>query len=172
MASKLIPKPPPTTTLAPALRGLLHRHRILSPQAAVRVSPICLGAMNFGTAYEGFMGECTQETAFKMLDYFWSQGGNFVDTAVNYQDGVSEEWVGQWMKQRGRRDEMVLATKFTGGFMTNHGDKVLQSNFGGNSAKSIRLSVEKSLRTLQTDYIDLVSLRAFRVFTCIGEDRF
>lgn len=61
---------PPTPTSA------LGRHRILSPSSGVRVSPLCLGAMNFGDAWKSSLGECTKETAFSMLDYFYSQGGN------------------------------------------------------------------------------------------------
>lgn len=49
------------------------------------------------------------------MDYFYSQGGNFIDTANGYQAGQSEMWVGEWMKERGVRDEIVLATKFSAG---------------------------------------------------------
>lgn len=59
------------------------------------------------------MGEVNKENAFKLLDYFYESGGNFIDTANNYQDDQSEEWIGEWMKKRGNRDEIVLATKYT-----------------------------------------------------------
>ena len=49
-------------------RSLLDRHRLLSPRASVRVSPLCLGAMNFGAAHAYRMGECTKETAFAIMD--------------------------------------------------------------------------------------------------------
>ena len=94
--------------------SFLGRHRILSPTAAIRVSPLALGGMNFGDAWKGSLGECSKETSFGMLDYFYNQGGNFIDTAVNYQAGESEQWIGEWMEERGVRDEMILATKFTG----------------------------------------------------------
>jgi aryl-alcohol dehydrogenase-like predicted oxidoreductase len=55
-------------------------HRILSPTAGVRVSPLCLGAMNFGDAWEAFMGKCDKNTAFEIMDYFYENGGNFIDT--------------------------------------------------------------------------------------------
>lgn len=61
-------------------KSLLGRHRLLSPTAGVHVSPLCLGAMNFGTSWASIMGECSQETAFELLDYFYDMGGNFVDT--------------------------------------------------------------------------------------------
>ena len=86
----LFPQPPPP-------KSLLARHRILSPTAAVRVSPICLGAMNFGDAWKGFMGACDKKTTFEILDYFFEQGGNFIDTANGYQNEESEKWIGEWM---------------------------------------------------------------------------
>jgi aryl-alcohol dehydrogenase-like predicted oxidoreductase len=86
-------------------------HRILSPSAGLRVSPLCLGAMNFGDAWKGFMGECNKETTFSILDHFYENGGNFIDTANNYQNEESEKWIGEWMEDRGVRDEMVIATK-------------------------------------------------------------
>lgn len=61
------------------------------------------------------------------------------------------------MEARGRRDEMVIATKFTGSQTMHLGDKVIQSNFGGNNAKNIYTSIERSLTSLRTSYIDLVS---------------
>lgn len=155
------------TLEAPA--SLLGRHRILSPTAGARVSPLCLGSMNFGEAWKHALGECTKETAFEMLDYFYEQGGNFIDTAVNYQLGESEQWLGEWMESRGRRDEMVIATKFTGvqsaaeqrekeGKFKGRG--VMKDNYSGNSAKNIHTSIERSLKNLRTTYVDIVSSSA------------
>lgn len=62
---------------APKPKSLLGYHRILSPTAGVRVSPLCLGAMNFGDAWKEMLGECNKETSFAMLDYFWDQGYEF-----------------------------------------------------------------------------------------------
>ena len=56
-------------------------HRVLAPVAGVRCSPLCLGAMNFGDAWKDFMGECNKDTTFEILDYFYQNGGNFIDTA-------------------------------------------------------------------------------------------
>jgi predicted aldo/keto reductase-like oxidoreductase len=67
---------------APKPKSALGYYRILSPNASVRVSPLCLGAMNFGDAWKGFMGECDQKTTESILDYFYEQGGNFIDTYV------------------------------------------------------------------------------------------
>ena len=140
----------------------------LQPSAAVRVSPICLGAMNFGEAFKQRMGECTKETAFEILDTFKSAGGNFIDTANGYQDGESEEWLGEWLTARKNRDEMVLATKYSGSCQGRYKEKI-QSNFGGNGAKSIRLSVETSLKRLQTSYIDVLYLHWWDYATSIPE---
>ena len=141
----------------PPARSALGRHRQLAPTASVRVSPLCLGAMNFGEAHSAFLGECDKQTSFAILDKFYELGGNFIDTANGYQNGESEEWVGEWMKERGNRDQIVLATKFTSFYMQKAGNSIIQSNYTGNNAKSLKLSVKASLKKLQTDYIDLVS---------------
>ncbi|KAK2778487.1 norsolorinic acid reductase [Colletotrichum kahawae] len=140
-----------------SLDSYLARHRQLSPTAAIRVSPIALGAMNFGDNFKERMGECTKETAFAIMDHYYSQGGNFIDTANNYQNGQSEERVGEWLASRGNRDDMVMATKYSSAYMT-HDKQRLQSNYGGNSMKSLKHSVERSLKALQTSYIDLFYL--------------
>ena len=60
------------------------------------------------------------------------------------------------MTKTGRRDEIVLATKYSIGYKIDTEPEKIQSNFGGNSAKSLHVSVEASLKKLQTSYIDLV----------------
>ncbi|KAB8202070.1 NADP-dependent oxidoreductase domain-containing protein [Aspergillus parasiticus] len=122
----------------PPARSPLDRHRQLAPSASVRVSPLCLGAMNFGDAWKDSLGECSKETTFEILDYFVSQGGNFIDTANNYQNEESEKWIGEWITQRQNRDQLVLATKFSSSYKNHESDK-LQSNYGGNGAKSMRV---------------------------------
>ncbi|KAI0394392.1 aldo/keto reductase [Xylariaceae sp. FL0594] len=148
----------------------LARYRILSPTASVRVSPLCLGGMNFGETWKEFMGTCDKETVFKILDYFHKKGGNFIDTANNYQFGESEQWIGEWMKVRGVRDQMVIATKYTTNFEARPYDtgKTL-INFNGNSTKSLHLSVQSSLKNLQTDYIDLLYVHWWDFSTSIPE---
>lgn len=153
------PKPPKPTSL-------LGYHRILSPTAAVRVSPLCLGAMNFGDAWSPFMGECNKETSFAILDYFYEQGGNFIDTANMYQFGESEQWIGDWMAKRGNRDEIVLATKF--GSPTKYGSKN-GSNYAGNSSKNLKLALEGSLQRLQTEYVDLLWVHAWDFTASVPE---
>lgn len=91
-------------------KSLLARHRVLAPTAAVHVSPICLGAMNFGNAWKSIMGECSKETAFEMLDYFYEQGGNFIDTSVTplsiieIVNSAKSALQGKWLPGRRIRD--------------------------------------------------------------------
>lgn len=100
------------------------------------------------------MGECSKETAFEMLDTFYDLGGNFIDTANAYQDGQSEEWIGEWLAKTGRRDELVIATKYALGYPTEKRQQT--GNIGGSGTKSMYLNIEKSLKRLQTTYVDLV----------------
>ena len=142
------PAPPPPSDLG--------KYRLLSPTAAVRVSPLCLGAMCLGDAWEKMSGTQSKENSFKILDAFYNAGGNFIDTANNYQDEQSETWIGEWMTQRQNRSQMVIATKFTMGYRSDWKKEPIHVNFAGNSAKSLHLSIAASLKKLQTDYIDLL----------------
>lgn len=112
------------------------------------------------------MGECDQKTANDMLDFFYESGGNFIDTANNYQNEESEMWIGEWMKKKGVRDQMVIATKFTTPFRSGRGDKEILANTGGNGTKSLHVSLEASLRKLQTSYIDLVRRQSLFYVRC------
>jgi aryl-alcohol dehydrogenase-like predicted oxidoreductase len=125
-----------------------------------------------------YMGACDQKQTEEILDFFYSQGGNFIDTSNNYQFEESEKWIGEWMKKRDNRDQMgeswlqsitvsinrsplantwhlVIATKYTTCFRSRTGE--IAANFTGNGTKSLHTSVNASLKKLQTDYIDLVS---------------
>ncbi|KAI0742584.1 Aldo/keto reductase [Daedaleopsis nitida] len=137
--------PPPATKL-----GV---YRQLAPSAGLHVSPFCLGAMSIGDKWAKGMGAMDKESSFKLLDAFYDAGGNFIDTANAYQDGSSEEFIGEWMEARGIRDQMVIATKYT----SNHkGEDVAQKvQYLGNNVKSMQLSVEDSLKKLRTRYIDI-----------------
>ena len=64
----------------PVTKSLLDFQRVLSPNAGVRVSPLCPGAMDFGDAWSDMMGHCDKKISSEMLDYFYEQGGNFIDT--------------------------------------------------------------------------------------------
>jgi aryl-alcohol dehydrogenase-like predicted oxidoreductase len=146
----------------------LGRYRLLAPTAGVKVSPLCLGAMNFGEGWKEGLGECDKDMSFKILDTFYENGGNFIDTANNYQNGDSEAWLGDWMEARGVRDEIVLATKYTSPWRMFDKSQV-QANYVGNNAKSLKVSVDASLRKLKTDYIDLLYVHWWDFSTSIEE---
>ena len=68
--------------------------------------------MSIGDKWQQFgMGAMDKVSSFKLLDAFYDAGGNFIDTANAYQDESSEEFIGEWMEQRGIRDQIVVATK-------------------------------------------------------------
>jgi aryl-alcohol dehydrogenase-like predicted oxidoreductase len=141
------------------------RYRRLG-STGVKVSELCLGAMTFGEADEGsFMHEvgCDEETSYAIMNRALDLGINFIDTADVYgQDGLSERVIGRWLKRDGRRDEVVLATKFR--FTMGAGP-----NRSGASRYRIRTCVEDSLRRLQTDRIDLYQIHMQDV-TCPEEE--
>ena len=105
------------------------------------VSNLCLGTMTFGK-------ETDEPDAHAQLDRFVDAGGNFIDTADVYQHGVAEEFVGRWLAARGRRDDLVIATKAR--FAMGAGP-----NEAGLSRPWLQRAVEASLRRLQVDTIDL-----------------
>ena len=112
--------------------------------------------MTFGTVDNQRYGICSKESAFAIMDLFYSEGGNFIDTANTYRHGQSEQWVGEWMRERNVRDEIVLATKYTSPSPKNEEKgKRMVSNYAGNGTKSMKTSLEHSLKNLGTDYIDL-----------------
>ena len=141
---------------APEPNSALGRLRILSSTAGIRVSPLQLGAMSLGEAWGYGMGFIKKEDAFKLLDGFIDLGGNFIDTANNYHDGESEIWIGEWMASRENRDHVVLATKYSFDHRAHEVGKGKVANYSGNHKKSIRLSVDASLKKLQTSYIDIL----------------
>ena len=110
----------------------------------IKVSPYCLGAMMFGA-----WGNPDHDEGVRIIHAALDAGINFVDTADVYSGGESEEIVGQAL--RGRRDQVVLATKANGSMGQD-------PNMSGNSRRWIVREVDNSLRRLQTDYIDLYQM--------------
>ncbi|UNI13458.1 hypothetical protein JDV02_000203 [Purpureocillium takamizusanense] len=156
--------------MAPPAQSPLAQYRLLAPTAAARVSPICLGTMNFGTAWEDWLGRCDQNTAECILDFFYEQVSNFIDTANSYQFGDSEIWVGEWMRKRNNRDEMVIATKYTSNFTAGAANPpTVMASFTGNGTKSLVTSLKSSLDRLQTGYIDLLYVHFWDYSTSIPE---
>jgi aryl-alcohol dehydrogenase-like predicted oxidoreductase len=110
----------------------------------LQVFPLALGGNVFGWTAD-------EETSFAVLDAYTAAGGNFVDTADVYSawvdgnsGGESETIIGRWLARRGRRDDLVIATK-----VSRHPDVL------GLSRASIRRGIDASLRRLQTDHVDL-----------------
>jgi aryl-alcohol dehydrogenase-like predicted oxidoreductase len=110
-------------------------------RTGLKVSELCLGTMTFGWT-------ATEEQAFAILDAYVDSGGNFLDTANVYSRGVSEEMIGRWLKARGNRHQIVIATKVRGTMGEGPNDS-------GLSRKHILDSIEASLRRLQVEYVDL-----------------
>ncbi|KAF8172995.1 aryl-alcohol dehydrogenase [Mycena galopus ATCC 62051] len=133
----------------------LGRYRQLAPRAAIHVSPLVLGAMAFNQKADPAMGAMDKESGFKLLDAFFDAGGNHIDTANRYQDGESERVIGEWAEMRRCRDQLVIATKYT--FPPISGDPSIKQLelYLGNNIKSMKLSVESSLKRLRTTYIDI-----------------
>ena len=117
---------------------------ITIPQTSLSVFPLCLGGNVFGWSAD-------ESTSHEVLDYFTGHGGNFIDTADVYsewkdgnQGGESESIIGAWLKSRGNRESVVIATKVA-----------KLSTRPGLSAKNILAACDDSLRRLQTDHIDI-----------------
>ena len=154
---------------APEPKTELGRYRVLSSTAGVRVSPLVVGAMSLGEAWSAFMGSMNKDQSFKLLDAYYEAGGNFIDTANNYQNEESERYIGEWMKSRNNRDLMFIATKFTTGYRDWELGPGKTVNYCGNHKKSMMLSVRDSLKKLGTDYIDLLYVHWWDWTTSIEE---
>lgn len=118
----------------------------------LRVSRLVLGTMTFGTDW-GWGAD--QSTARQLFDRYLASGGNFFDTADLYTNGNSERWLGQFVRDAGVRDRVVITTKYS--FNGAAGDP----NAGGNGRKHMIAAVEGSLQRLGTDYIDLYLLHCW-----------
>jgi aryl-alcohol dehydrogenase-like predicted oxidoreductase len=126
-------------------------HRTLA-RTGVHVSPLCLGAMMFGA-----WGEPDHDACIRIIHRALDAGINFIDTADVYGRGESEEIVGEALAG-GRRDNVVLATKF-------HGPMGDDPNEAGNSRRWIVRELEASLRRLKTDWIDLYQVHRWDPWT-------
>jgi aryl-alcohol dehydrogenase-like predicted oxidoreductase len=144
-----------TTTAIPSLATYA-----LLGRSGLRVSPLALGTMTFGTEW-GWGSP--KETAFAILARYLEAGGNFLDTADGYTGDTSETLIGEYLATSGKRDQVVLATKFT--FSGRPGDP----NAGGNARKNVHRALEGSLKRLRTDYVDLYWLHAWDGVTPVEE---
>lgn len=131
------------------------QHRYIG-KTGLRVSPICMGTMTFGT-------QCDKKEAFKIMDKAYDHGVNFYDTAELYPvppdtklAGITEEWVGEWMQTKAR-DSIIVGTKVAGAASgwfippIRHGMTAIDRFH-------IERAIEGSLKRLKTDYIDLYQM--------------
>ena len=123
------------------------------PNTNIKVSKICLGTMTFGE-------QNTEEEAHEQLNYAVEQGVNFIDTAEMYSvparketQGSTERFIGSWLKDQ-KREDLIVATKIAG---PNPSMNYVRDNMGF-SNEAIDDALGKSLKRLQTDYIDVYQL--------------
>jgi aryl-alcohol dehydrogenase-like predicted oxidoreductase len=126
-------------------------------RTGIKVSPFCLGAMMFGP-----WGNQDRDQCVRMVHTALDAGINFVDTADVYGAGESERIVGEALAQGGRRDGVVLATKF-------HASMGDDPNRSGNSRRWVMRACEESLRRLGTDWIDLYQVHRPEPSTDVDE---
>ena len=130
-------------------------YRKLGNSGAI-VTNFCLGTMTFGK-------ESDEATSFRLMDDYVAAGGNFLDTANVYSDGVSEEIIGRWLKSKpGILRDLVITTK--GRFPMGDGPNHL-----GLSRKNLQEALDASLKRLQVEHIDLYQLHAFDALTPLEE---
>ena len=136
------------------------------PNSNLKVSNLCLGTMTFGE-------QNSEKEAHEQLDFAVSKGINFIDTAEMYPIaakestlGLTEKYIGSWLKKTGNRNNLVIATKIAG---PNRGMEYIRNPLDF-SKKSIHEAVEKSLQNLQTDVIDLYQMHwPERVMNMFGQ---
>ncbi|HPQ99028.1 MAG: NADP(H)-dependent aldo-keto reductase [Lewinellaceae bacterium] len=120
----------------------------------LKVSKICLGTMTWGE-------QNSEQDAHQQLDYALERGINFIDTAElyaipsrDYNQGLTEKYLGSWLKKRGKRDDLILASKIVG---PRAGIEYIRQDINFKS-DSIRVALEGSLQRLKTDYLDVYQL--------------
>lgn len=124
------------------------------PNTNIKVSKLCLGTMTWGE-------QNTEAEGHEQLDYAIDQGINFIDTAEMYPvparpetSGTTSKIIGSWLKKTGNRDKVIIASKIVG----RTSDYVAHIRKNGFREDSINDAIEKELKRLQTDYIDLYQL--------------
>lgn len=135
------------------------------PHSSLEISKICLGTMTFGE-------QNTEQDAFDQLDYAVDHGVNFIDTAEMYPvppkaetQGLTEQFIGNWLNKSGKREKVVLATKVAGPRNVPY----IRENMSLNR-RHIHTALNDSLQRLQTDYVDLYQLHwPQRQTNCFGQ---
>ena len=124
-------------------------------KSGLKVSELAMGTQTFGWGAD-------QKAAHAIADRFVDAGGNMFDTSSTYNDGESESILGEWLKTRKHRDSLVVASKVY--FATGDG-----ANDIGLSRKHIFEVVERSLRRLRTDYVDIYQAHCYDLSTPLEE---
>lgn len=135
------------------------------PHSSLEISKICLGTMTFGE-------QNIEQDAFDQLDYAVDHGVNFIDTAEMYPvppkaetQGLTEQFIGNWLNKSGKREKVVLATKVAGPRNVPY----IRDNMSLNR-RHIHTALNDSLQRLQTDYVDLYQLHwPQRQTNCFGQ---
>ncbi|EKM5758172.1 NADP(H)-dependent aldo-keto reductase [Cronobacter turicensis] len=143
----------------------MHYHRI--PHSSLEVSTLGLGTMTFGE-------QNSEADAHEQLDYAVSQGINLIDVAEMYPvpprpetQGLTETYVGNWLKKRANREKLVIASKVSG--PSRNSDSGIRPN-QTLDRKNIRDALDASLKRLQTDYLDLYQVHwPQRPTNCFGK---
>ena len=120
----------------------------------LHVTPVTLGTMTFGK-------EADEDASRALLDHYVAAGGNFIDTADVYSQGLSEEIIGRWLKDSGKRDDVVIATKARFA-MKKGGPRGLHPDY-------LRGAIEANLQRLGIDTIDLFQPHTFDPLVPISE---
>ncbi|GEM08962.1 aryl-alcohol dehydrogenase [Rhodotorula toruloides] len=141
-------------TLSVSATSPLARYRIMSANCGLRASPLQLGIMSLGEKWQGMLGSVSKEQAFELLDAFVEAGGNVVDTAN---------------LARTARSGLIIATKYTGNYKESALGKKEAILYGGNSRRSLHVSVRDSLAKLQTEWIDILYVHWWDYTTSIKE---
>jgi len=131
-------------------------------RSGLRVSELCLGAGTFGTNW-GPLGS-SKEESHKIFDAFANAGGNYLDTSNRYQEGMSEEIVGECIASE--RDKYIVGSKYS---LYDTFAMMNDPNASGNHRKNMVRSVESSLKRLGTDYIDILWIHMWDFTTPIEE---
>jgi aryl-alcohol dehydrogenase-like predicted oxidoreductase len=124
-------------------------------KTGLKVSEICMGCQTFGWGAD-------EPASHALADHFVAAGGNFFDTSNIYNEGLSETYLGSWLKNRTDRSQLVIASKVF--FPAGKGP-----NDTGLSRKHIFEQIERSLRRLHTDYLDLYQMHCWDASTPLEE---
>ncbi|HAS6160522.1 TPA: NADP(H)-dependent aldo-keto reductase [Vibrio vulnificus] len=135
------------------------------PHSTLEISKLCLGTMTFGE-------QNSQQDAFEQFDYAVAQGINFIDTAEMYpvppkaqSQGLTEQFIGNWLSKSGKREKVLIATKIAGPRNVPY----IRDNMSLNR-RHIHTAIDDSLTRLQTDYVDLYQLHwPQRQTNCFGQ---